>query len=149
MALIPYKLKLKIQKKILIRPSILRLSFNIPTLLNANFIVTQLFNITLFSVTLLTDFLCIKKFQLRPFPSASNFADFRNFPFERQQNQPSRLINSFASLISRLDLVDTNFYLKPVHAYFPTRTHQHDQFHLHDIKFYGVKKYAVNFSGFF
>lgn len=143
MALIPYKLKLKIQKKILIRPSILRSSFNIPTLLNANFIVTQL------HVTFLTDFLCIKKFQLLPFPSASNFADFRNFPFERQQNQPSRLINSFASLISRLDLVDTNFYLKPVHAYFPTRTHQHDQFHLHDIKFYGVKKYAVNFSGFF
>lgn len=148
MALIPYKLKLKIQKKIFIRPSILRLSFNIPTLLNANFIVTQLLNIT-FLCYFFHGFSMHQKISTIPFPSASNFADFRNFPFERQQNQPSRLINSFASLISRLDLVDTNFYLKPVHAYFPTRTHQHDQFHLHDIKFYGVKKYAVNFSGFF
>lgn len=97
MALIPYKLKLKIQKKILIRPSILRSSFNIPTLLNANFIVTQLFNITLFSVTLLTDFLCIKKFQLLPFPSASNFADFSKFSL-RTTTKPTVTFDKFLCL---------------------------------------------------
>ena len=96
MALIPYKLKLKIQKKIFIRPSILRLSFNIPTLLNANFIVTQLLNIT-FLCYFFHGFSMHQKIPTPPFPFRFQFRRFSKFSL-RTTTKPTVTFDKFLCL---------------------------------------------------